>query len=66
VDVPEVTVNGDLVVHIRLEAGCWDVWGHGHGRLAAVIDDDGFGKASRARRWALVRGAEGVACPRRW
>jgi hypothetical protein len=59
-------VNGDRVVHTRLGAGRRDVWGRGHGRLAAVIDDDGFGKASRAHRWALVRGAEGVACPRRW
>jgi hypothetical protein len=40
-----------------------DVEGCGHGRLAAVIDDDGFSKASCARRWARVRGHRGSGVP---
>jgi hypothetical protein len=47
VDVPWVAVDGDRVVHRRFRAGRRDVEGRGRGRLAAMIDDDGFSKASR-------------------
>jgi hypothetical protein len=56
VDVPGVAVDGDRVVHRRLRADRRDVGGHGRGRLTAVIDGGGFGKASHARRWTRVSG----------
>jgi hypothetical protein len=63
VDVPRVGVYGDRVVHTRLRAGQRDVGGHRHGRLAAVIDDDRFGKASRACRRARVSRCRGSGAP---
>jgi hypothetical protein len=65
VDVPEVVVNGDRVVHRRLRARRRDNGGRGRGRLAAMIDD------GRSNRTALVEGSESVgteggALPRWW
>jgi hypothetical protein len=63
VDVPRVAVDGDRVVYWRLGAGRRNVGSGGYGRLAAVIDDGGVGKAARARRRARVgkRRGSGVA-----
>jgi hypothetical protein len=47
------------VVHKRLGAGGRDIEGHERGRLAAVIDNGGFGKSSYARRRARVNGCRG-------
>jgi hypothetical protein len=63
VDVLEVALNGDRVVHRRLRAGHRDVGGRGRGRLAAVIDDGGVGEAGHARRRAWVRGCRGRGAP---
>jgi hypothetical protein len=63
VDVPGVVVDGDRVVHRRLKTGRRDVRGRGRGRLVAVIDDGGFGKASRVRRRAQISGCQGRDAP---
>jgi hypothetical protein len=56
VDVPRVAVDGDRVVHKRLGASRRAVGGRRRGRLAAMIGDGGFGKASHARRRTRVSG----------
>jgi hypothetical protein len=60
VDVPEVTVDGDQVIHRRLRASHRDDKGRGRGLLAVVIDNEG----GSAKRVALVdwvaRGARAV------
>jgi hypothetical protein len=48
VDMPGVEVDGYRVVHRQLGAGSRDAGSHGHGLLAAVIDDDGVGEATHA------------------
>jgi hypothetical protein len=52
VDVPEVAVDGDRVIHRQRRAGRRDVGGHGRGRLVTVIDDGEVDIASCARRRA--------------
>jgi hypothetical protein len=59
VDVPEITVDGDWVVHRWLGAVGRDVGGRGRGQLATVIDDGGVGEAHRARQWARVSRCQG-------
>jgi hypothetical protein len=62
-DMLGVAVDGDRVIHMQLRADYRDNGGHGCGRLATVIDDDGVNKASRARRWARVHGCQGSGVP---
>jgi hypothetical protein len=54
---------GSAPSHHRLDMPGVAVDGRGCGRLATVIDDDGVNKASRARRWARVRGCQGSGVP---
>jgi hypothetical protein len=49
-DVPRVTVDGDRVVHRRLDAGRQGVGSRGHGLLSTVIDDDRVNEASHSRQ----------------
>jgi hypothetical protein len=51
VDVPGVTVDGNRVVHRRLDAGQRGV---GSGPLAAVVDEGGVGEASHAHQWGQL------------
>jgi hypothetical protein len=60
VDVSGVVVDGDRVVHRRLGADNWDVGSHGHGLLAAVIDDGVVGEATH------LSTGPGQWAPREW
>jgi hypothetical protein len=56
VDMPRVTVDDDRVVHKRLGASRRGVKCRGRGPLTVVVDDGGFGKASRAMDWCAHGG----------
>jgi hypothetical protein len=59
VDVLGVAMDGDRAVHGWLGPVYRDVWGHGRGRLAAVIDDGGVSEAHWARRRGRVSRSQG-------
>jgi hypothetical protein len=63
VDVPGVAVDGDRVVHKRLDTGQRGVGSRGRGSLAAVVDEAGVGKTSCARRRGRVNGSRGSGPP---
>jgi hypothetical protein len=54
VDMLEVTVDGDRVVHRRLGVGRQGVESRGSGLLAVVVDEGRVGEASHARRQGRV------------
>jgi hypothetical protein len=54
VDVPEVAVDGDRVVHRRLGMGQRVVRSQGRGYLTVMVDEGEVDEASRARRWCTT------------
>jgi hypothetical protein len=60
VDVSEVAVDGERVVHGRLKAGSQDVDGRERGRLMAMVDDDGSAKRAMVVDGPRSVGTEGV------
>jgi hypothetical protein len=63
VDMPEVAVDGDRVVHGNLGASRRGVGSRGHGLLATVIDDGKVDESSSARRQARVSGSQEIGTP---
>jgi hypothetical protein len=63
VDVPGVTVDGDRVVHGRLDAGRRVVGSRGSGPLATVVDEGGVDEASCACRRGRFGGGSGSGPP---
>jgi hypothetical protein len=61
VDVPGVTVDGDRVVHGRLDAGRRVIGSRGGRPLATVVDEGGLTKRVALVDGTGLAGAEGVA-----
>jgi hypothetical protein len=56
-------MDGDPVIHSRLGVGRWGIGRHGHGLLAAGIDNGEVGKESLACRWSRVSEQRGSVVP---
>ena len=65
-DVSEVAVDGEWVVHGRLKAGSQDVDGRERGQLVAMVDDDRSAKQATVVDGPRSVGVEGVVLLRRW
>jgi hypothetical protein len=62
-DVHGVTVDGDRVVHGRLDAGRRGVGSRRRVPLMVVVDEAGVGEASHARRRGQVSRSRGSGLP---